>query len=176
LSHFLPARKVPSWVIFCLQEKSYLESFSACKESPILSHFLPAREVPSWVIFCLQGKFHLETFSACKESPILSHFLPARKVPSWVIFCLQGKSHLESFSACKESPILSHILVYRNFSTKKTKKMQLRRIIYCSSTALHASSDIFAHHQDLLNCIYSFWYYSRVPLPAAVMTTDATVV
>jgi len=47
--------------------------------------------------------------------------------------------------------------------------MQLCRIIYCSLTALHVSSDIFAHHQEHLNCIYSFWYYSRVSLPAVVM-------
>jgi len=32
--------------------------------------------------------------------------------------------------------------------------------MYCSLTALHVSSDIFAHHQEDLNCIYSFWYYS----------------
>jgi hypothetical protein len=47
--------------------------------------------------------------------------------------------------------------------------MQLRRIIYCSLTALHVSSDIFVHHQEHLNCIYSFWYYSRMSLSAGVM-------
>jgi len=47
--------------------------------------------------------------------------------------------------------------------------MQLCRIIYCSSTAIHVSSDIFAHHQKHLNCIYSFWYYTRMSLPAGVM-------
>ena len=47
--------------------------------------------------------------------------------------------------------------------------MQLFRIIYCSLTATHVSSDIFAHHQEHLNCIYSFWVYSRVSLSAAVM-------
>jgi len=46
--------------------------------------------------------------------------------------------------------------------------MQLCRIIYCSLTALHVSNDIFAHHQEHLNCIYSFWYYSRMSLPADV--------
>jgi hypothetical protein len=30
-------------------------------------------------------------------------------------------------------------------------------------------SDIFAHNQEHLNCIYSFWYYSRMSLPAGVM-------
>ena len=45
--------------------------------------------------------------------------------------------------------------------------MQLCRIIYCSLTALHVSSDIFAHHQEHLNCNYSFWFYSRVSLSAA---------
>jgi len=48
--------------------------------------------------------------------------------------------------------------------TEMTNKMQLRRIIYCSLTAIHVSSDIFAHHQEHLNCNYSFWFYSRVLL------------
>ena len=34
-------------------------------------------------------------------------------------------------------------------------------------TALHVSSDIFAHHQEHLNCNYSFWFYSRVSSAAA---------
>ena len=46
--------------------------------------------------------------------------------------------------------------------TKTTNKMQMCRIIYCSLTALHVSSDIFAHHQEHLNCNYSFRFYSRV--------------
>jgi len=45
--------------------------------------------------------------------------------------------------------------------------MQQCRIIYCSLAALHVSSDTFAHHQEHLNCIYSFWYYTRMSLPAA---------
>jgi len=32
-------------------------------------------------------------------------------------------------------------------------KMQLCRIIYYSLAALHVSIDIFAHHQEHLNCI-----------------------
>jgi hypothetical protein len=48
--------------------------------------------------------------------------------------------------------------------------MQLCRIIYYSLAALHVSSDIFAHHQEHLNCIYSFWYYTRMSLPAALRT------
>jgi len=32
----------------------------------------------------------------------------------------------------------------------------------------HVSSNIIAHHQEL-NCNYSFWFYSRLSLPAAVM-------
>ena len=47
--------------------------------------------------------------------------------------------------------------------------MQLYRIIYCSLTAVRVSSDTFAHHQEHNNCIYSFWYYSRMWLPAGVM-------
>jgi len=50
-----------------------------------------------------------------------------------------------------------------------TNKMQLCRIIYRSLTALHVSSDIFAHHQEHLNCNYSFWFYSHVSSSAAVM-------
>jgi hypothetical protein len=46
-------------------------------------------------------------------------------------------------------------------------KMQMCRIIYCSLIALHVSSDIFAHHQEHLNCNYSFWFYSRAFLSAA---------
>jgi len=53
--------------------------------------------------------------------------------------------------------------------------MQLCRIIYCSSTALHVSSDIFAHHQEHLICNYSFWFYSRV-LSAAVMAELSSTV
>jgi len=42
-------------------------------------------------------------------------------------------------------------------------------------TAQHVSSDIIAHHQELLNCNYSFWFYSRLSLPAAVMTAEAVI-
>jgi len=52
--------------------------------------------------------------------------------------------------------------------TKLTNKMQLCRIIYCSLTALQVSSDTFAHHQEHLNCIYSFWYYSFMSLPTDI--------
>ena len=59
---------------------------------------------------------------------------------------------------------------FRHFIiTKMTNKMHQCRLIYCSLTALHVSRDIFAHHQEHLNCIYSFWYYSRMSLPAGVM-------
>jgi hypothetical protein len=37
--------------------------------------------------------------------------------------------------------------------TKITNKIQLCRIIYCSLTALHVYSDIFAYHQEHLNLI-----------------------
>jgi hypothetical protein len=50
-----------------------------------------------------------------------------------------------------------------------TNKMQLFRIIYYSLAAVHVSSDIFAHHQEHLNCIYSFWYYTRMSLPVGIM-------
>jgi hypothetical protein len=38
----------------------------------------------------------------------------------------------------------------------------------CYLTALHVSSDIIAHHQEHLNCSYSFWFYSRVSVVAAM--------
>jgi hypothetical protein len=58
-----------------------------------------------------------------------------------------------------------HGSVHHNVITKMTNKMQLCRMIYFSLTALHVSSDIFAHHQERLKCIYSFWFYSRMSLP-----------
>ena len=39
---------------------------------------------------------------------------------------------------------------------KITKKMQMCRLIYYSLAALRVSSDIFAHHQEHLNCITAF--------------------
>jgi hypothetical protein len=49
--------------------------------------------------------------------------------------------------------------------------MQLCMIIYCSLVPLHVSSDIFAYHQEHLNCNYTFWFYSRASLSADFMTT-----
>jgi len=33
-------------------------------------------------------------------------------------------------------------------------------------SAQHVSNDIIAHHQELLNCNYSFWFYTRCQRPA----------
>jgi hypothetical protein len=33
-------------------------------------------------------------------------------------------------------------------------------LLHCSLTAQCVSSIIIAHHQELLNCNYSFWFYS----------------
>jgi len=43
-----------------------------------------------------------------------------------------------------------------------TNKMQRCGTIYCPLIALHVSNDIFAYHQELLNCIFtaygnSYW-------------------
>ena len=65
-------------------------------------------------------------------------------------------ANLKSHTVKKKTELAIFVL------TKMTKKMQLSRIIYCSLTALHVSSDIFAHHQEHHNCIYSFWYYPRM--------------
>jgi len=48
-------------------------------------------------------------------------------------------------------PILNKVTYY--VYTKMTNKMQLCKIIYYSMSALHVSSDIFAHHQEHPNCI-----------------------
>jgi hypothetical protein len=45
----------------------------------------------------------------------------------------------------------------------------LNLLFHCSLTAQHVSSDIIAHHYELLNYNYIFWIYSRLSLPAAVM-------
>jgi hypothetical protein len=52
--------------------------------------------------------------------------------------------------------------------TKMTNKMQLCRIIYYSLAALHVLSDIFAHHQEHLNCITTsgITHVCRCRLPA----------
>jgi len=46
---------------------------------------------------------------------------------------------------------------------------ELVRIIYYSLAALHVASDIFAQHQEHLNRIYSFWYYTRMLRPVGIM-------
>jgi len=50
-----------------------------------------------------------------------------------------------------------------------SNKMQHCRKIYCSLAAPHVSSDVFVHHQENLNRIYSLWYYTRESLPAGFM-------
>jgi hypothetical protein len=83
---------------------------------------------------------------------------------------LSWKSGGRSFS--RNSKVHCRVHNGPTMITKMTNKMQLCRLIYCSLTALHVSSDIFAHHQEHLNCIYSFWHYSRMSLPSGVMTPD----
>jgi hypothetical protein len=39
-------------------------------------------------------------------------------------------------------------------------------------TAQHVLSDIIAHQQELLNCNYTFWFYSGLSLLAAVMAVS----
>jgi len=58
---------------------------------------------------------------------------------------------------------------------KSTNKMQLCRIIYYSLAAVCVSSDIFAHHQERQN-YYSFWYYTRMSLPAGISRQRHTCV
>jgi len=63
------------------------------------------------------------------------------------IYCWSRKSNHDS-SARSLKPLYRTV-----FFTKMTNKMQLYKIIYCSLTVLHVLSDIFAHHQEHLNCI-----------------------
>jgi len=42
-------------------------------------------------------------------------------------------------------------------------------------TALHISSDIFAHHQEHLNCNYSFWFYSAVITVKMLLTMSENI-
>jgi hypothetical protein len=46
-----------------------------------------------------------------------------------------------------------HVSVHHDIIYENDQKMQLCRIIYYSLIALLVSSDIFAHHQEHLNCI-----------------------
>jgi hypothetical protein len=55
---------------------------------------------------------------------------------------------------------------YRNDQQDATVYDNL--LIHCSLTAQHVSSDIIAHYQELLNCNYTFWFYSCLSLPAAI--------
>ena len=58
--------------------------------------------------------------------------------------------------------------------------MQLCRIIYCSLTALHVSSDIIAHHQEHLNynCSFCFIHMCRrlQPTTTHVNKTEAVII
>jgi len=49
-----------------------------------------------------------------------------------------------------------------HYFAKMTNKMQLYRINLFCLAAVQVSSDIFAHHKEHLNCIYIFWYYTRM--------------
>jgi hypothetical protein len=50
-----------------------------------------------------------------------------------------------------------------------TNKVQLCKIIYYSFAALHVSSDIFAYHQEHLNCITASVITHVMSLPAGMM-------
>jgi len=55
--------------------------------------------------------------------------------------------------------------------TKMTNKTQFCRIIYCSFTALHVSSDTIAHHQEHLNRNYSFCNVQDMYIPMSSVCT-----
>ena len=60
---------------------------------------------------------------------------------------------------------------YRNDQQVPAVKDNL--LFHCSLTAQHASSDIMTHHQELVNCNYSFWFYSRLSLPLSWLSHDS---
>jgi hypothetical protein len=58
--------------------------------------------------------------------------------------------------------------IYKSYRNDQQDATVLDNLLFhCSLTAQHVWSDIIAHHQELLNCNYSFWCYSRLLLPAA---------
>ena len=60
--------------------------------------------------------------------------------------CQRTDFHETQFCWVTVSKLDIHGSVHHDRITKLTNKMQLCRIIYCSLTALHVSSDNFAHH------------------------------
>jgi hypothetical protein len=55
---------------------------------------------------------------------------------------------------------------------KHPKENILHLLFPCFLVALHVSSYVIAHHQEHLNCSYSFWFYSRVLAAAAKSAAD----
>jgi len=69
------------------------------------------------------------------------------RVQKNLFYChITGSGFLQNIIIC-----LSHYTMSQYM--KMTNKMQLCRIIYYCLAALRVSSDIFAHHQEHLNCI-----------------------
>jgi hypothetical protein len=58
-------------------------------------------------------------------------------------------------------------------SSSEAIKLYLQLLVlhtYVAASWYHGrGGNIFAHHQELLSCIYSFWYYTRMLLPAGIM-------
>ena len=86
----------------------------------------------------------------------------------WTTEMCSGNCVVRRFRRCAnvmECKLDVHGSVHHNADlTEMTNKMQLCRKIYYSHYSLtvqHVSSYIIAHHQELLNCNYSFCFYSR---------------
>jgi hypothetical protein len=58
---------------------------------------------------------------------------------------------------------------------KMTNKIQLCRIIYYSVAAVYVSSDIFISSSGAPKLYYSFWYYTRVSLPAGIIPAGSDI-
>jgi len=72
------------------------------------------------------------------------------------------------FADCVTGQVICSNKSYRNDQQDATVLDNL--LFHCSLTAQHVSSIITVHHQELLNCNYSFWFYSHLSLLATVMT------
>jgi len=77
---------------------------------------------------------------------------------SWVLVVLQLQSHVEFVFVPKKKTAFCWML--RVSSNYENYQQDATVLVYCSLIALQVASDIFAHHQEHLNCIYNFWYYS----------------
>ena len=86
------------------------------------------------------------------EQPQYNHFQGGYNRTPWKINCSGNRPVGQHSGKCSGTNSISATYGQPQ-CTKMTNKMQLCRIIYYSLAALHVSSDIFAYHQEYINCI-----------------------